>query len=122
MTSTAAELAQKILRRPLEELTDRERRVIQSIVERSHLTRPAGPDREEFTFGQRAADKIARFGGSWTFIAIFFVLIAVWMTVNTVALFRPFDRYPFILLNLVLSCLAAIQAPVILMSQNRQAD
>ena len=121
MTSTAAELAQKILRRPLDELTERERRVIQSIVERSHLSRP-GRDGEEFTLGQRAADKIARFGGSWTFIAIFFVLIAVWMGINTIALVRPFDRYPFILLNLVLSCLASIQAPVILMSQNRQAD
>jgi len=119
MTSTAADLAQKILRRPFEELTERERRVIQSIVDRSHLSRPG---REEFTLGQRAADRIARFGGSWTFIAIFFVIIAAWMAINTVALIHPFDPYPYILLNLVLSCIAAVQAPVILMSQNRQAD
>src|SRR5207253_1092290 len=71
MTSKAAELAQKILRRPFEELTERERLVIQSIVDRSHLTRHAGPGVEELTRGQRAADRIARFGGSWTFIAIF---------------------------------------------------
>ena len=74
----------------------------------------------ELTFGQRVADKVASFGGSWTFIGWFLVTLVGWMALNE-DLGKPFDPYPFILLNLILSCLAAIQAPVILMSQNRQA-
>ncbi len=73
------------------------------------------------TFGQRLADKVAEFGGSWNFILIFLGILVVWIVANSIALMRkPFDPYPYILLNLVLSCLAAIQAPVIMMSQNRQ--
>ena len=74
------------------------------------------------TFGQRLADKIAQFGGSWTFIVAFFSFILIWMGINIVILTKKtsFDPYPFILLNLILSCLAAIQAPIIMMSQNRQ--
>lgn len=79
--------------------------------------------RQKLTLGQRAADVVASFGGSWTFISIFFFFLFVWMAVNAwILLTKPFDPYPFILLNLVLSCLAAIQAPIILMSQNRQAE
>ena len=79
--------------------------------------------RQELSMGQKAADKIATFGGSWTFIITFFVLLIIWMGMNSwVLLKKPFDPYPFILLNLVLSCLAAIQAPIILMAQNRQAE
>ncbi len=80
--------------------------------------------RQKLTLGQKASDVIARFGGSWWFISVFFVLLAVWIGINTFFLMttKPFDPYPFILLNLALSCLAAIQAPVILMSQNRQAE
>ena len=78
---------------------------------------------EPITFGQRVADKIASFGGSWSFIIIFFSFLAAWMSVNIwVMATKPFDPYPFILLNLILSCLAAIQAPIIMMSQNRQED
>jgi uncharacterized membrane protein len=78
---------------------------------------------EALTYGQRLADKIADFGGSWTFILIFVFIIIVWMAVNIYYLSnKGFDPYPFILLNLVLSCLAALQAPVIMMSQNRQED
>ena len=74
-------------------------------------------------FGDRTADQIAKFGGSWTFIITFFFVLLLWIGVNTFFLFeKKFDAYPFILLNLVLSCLAAIQAPIILMSQNRQSD
>ena len=77
---------------------------------------------EQRTFGQRLSDAIARFGGSWPFLITFAVVLAGWIAVNTVVLLRrPFDPYPFILLNLVLSCLAAVQAPIIMMSQNRQA-
>jgi uncharacterized membrane protein len=73
------------------------------------------------TFGERLSDKVAEFGGSWRFILLFFGVIFVWVTANSVfLLFRPFDPYPYILLNLVLSLLASVQAPIILMSQNRQ--
>lgn len=75
----------------------------------------------ELTFGQRLADKVATFGGSWAFIITFFTFILIWMIINIWFLSTsPFDPYPFILLNLILSCLAAIQAPIIMMSQNRQ--
>lgn len=75
------------------------------------------------TFGQKTADILTRFCGSWRFIIAFFLILIVWILLNTLPLFfAPFDKYPFILLNLALSCLAAIQAPIILMSQNRQAD
>lgn len=75
---------------------------------------------EQLKFGDRLADKIAEFGGSWLFIIIFFVFIGAWALVNTVQLwFKPFDEYPFIFLNLMLSTVAALQAPVIMMSQNR---
>lgn len=73
------------------------------------------------TFGQKVADKVADFGGSWTFIIIFFTFILIWMIINIwLMASKPYDPYPFILLNLILSCLAAIQAPIIMMSQNRQ--
>lgn len=76
-----------------------------------------------YSFGQRLADRVASFGGSWTFIIIFGTFIAIWITGNIVFLLnKGFDPYPFILLNLILSCLAALQAPVIMMSQNRQEE
>jgi uncharacterized membrane protein len=79
--------------------------------------------KEKLTVGQLAADKIARFGGSWTFIISFFMVLFVWISFNVYALKNQgFDPYPFILLNLILSCLASIQAPIIMMSQNRQEE
>jgi uncharacterized membrane protein len=79
--------------------------------------------KENLTFGQRAADQIARFGGSWTFILSFFLVLTIWIAFNVYALHnKGFDPYPFILLNLILSCLASIQAPIIMMSQNRQEE
>jgi uncharacterized membrane protein len=72
------------------------------------------------SFGERAADRVASFGGSWTFIGVFAAVLIVWMAVNVAMTARAFDPYPFILLNLVLSCLAAVQAPIIMMSQKRQ--
>jgi hypothetical protein len=75
----------------------------------------------KLTLGQKLADKIAMFGGSWTFIVTFFTFILFWILINIwVLTTRPFDPYPFILLNLILSCLASIQAPIIMMSQNRK--
>ncbi|MBO0939304.1 DUF1003 domain-containing protein [Fibrella sp. HMF5335] len=77
----------------------------------------------ELTLGEHIADRVAAFGGSWIFIGIFFTFLVVWMATNAFTFReRGFDPYPFILLNLILSCLAAIQAPIIMMSQNRQAD
>lgn len=76
---------------------------------------------QQWTFGERLADRIAAFGGSWSFLVCFGVCLTIWILINSIILLgRPFDPYPFILLNLILSCLAAIQAPVIMMSQNRQ--
>jgi len=72
-------------------------------------------------FGERWADKVAEFGGSWTFIIVFTIMMIVWIGLNSwVLFFQPFDPYPYIFLNLVLSCIAALQAPIIMMSQNRQ--
>jgi uncharacterized membrane protein len=90
---------------------------------RMHVTRNANVEEaEQLTVGQKIADHVAAFGGSWTFIILFSVIIGVWIALNSVALSRhPFDPFPYILLNLVLSTLAAFQAPVIMMSQNRQA-
>ena len=77
---------------------------------------------EQLTLGQRSADALARMAGSWIFIFCFMVVLGFWMLLNSVAFIKSWDPYPFILLNLVLSCLAAIQAPVIMMSQNRQEE
>jgi uncharacterized membrane protein len=78
--------------------------------------------REKLTFGDKIADRMAQFGGSWGFIISFFGILFAWIVINSIVLLiKPFDPYPFIFLNLVLSCLAAIQAPIIMMSQNRQA-
>lgn len=80
------------------------------------------PATEKYTLGQRAADAIARFAGSWAFIFAFTGVLILWMVINTILASNAFDPYPFILLNLVLSCVAAIQAPLIMMSQNRQEE
>jgi uncharacterized membrane protein len=90
---------------------------------RMHVTRNANVEEsEQLTMGERIADQVAAFGGSWTFIILFSAVIAVWIMLNSIALLKhTFDPYPYILLNLVLSMLAAFQAPVIMMSQNRQA-
>ena len=80
------------------------------------------PNKETVTLGQRAADAIAKFAGSWAFIFTFTAVLLLWMVVNTLLAAKAFDPYPFILLNLVLSCVAAIQAPLIMMSQNRQEE
>ena len=77
---------------------------------------------EKYTLGQRSADAIARFAGSWAFIFAFTGVLILWMVINTILASNAFDPYPFILLNLVLSCVAAIQAPLIMMSQNRQEE
>lgn len=98
-----------------------ERRVLSRLLSRqSAVTDPNAEFEAQATFGQRVADQVAAFGGSWTFIGLFLLMMATWMLFNARDT-QPFDPYPFILLNLVLSCMAALQAPVIMMSQNRQS-
>jgi len=106
------------------ELSSLEKEVIESIARHEILATQVDQEYEsQFTFGQRLSDTLARFGGSWTFILFFAAVLLAWVTVNSLSLLsRPFDPYPYILLNLVLSCLAAMQAPIIMMSQNRQEE
>lgn len=88
-----------------------------------HINGNHFPYRSKLTLGQKAADKITTFGGSWFFIGLLFFYIAVWVGINSWLLaYKPLDPYPYILLNLTLSCLAAMQGPIILMSQNRLAQ
>jgi uncharacterized membrane protein/uncharacterized membrane protein YeaQ/YmgE (transglycosylase-associated protein family) len=101
-------------------LSPLERRVVERILQRPRPRDPNETFDEQLTFGERLADQVAAFGGSWTFIGLFLLFMLVWMIVNSQAS-KPFDAFPFILLNLMLSCLAALQAPVIMMSQNRQS-
>jgi uncharacterized membrane protein len=104
------------------ELSSLERSVIESLARHETLAEDVDARfQKKLTVGERLADQIANFGGSWTFILLFAGFILVWVAINTIVLIvRPFDPYPFILLNLFLSCLAAVQAPIIMMSQNRQ--
>ncbi|MFA5640776.1 MAG: DUF1003 domain-containing protein [Bacteroidales bacterium] len=112
----------KLVEQERGELALIDRDVMQAIKNNSILSENIEPEiGSKLTTGQKMADKIAQFGGSWIFIIVFFSFLVLWMVVNVWLLFsKPFDPYPFILLNLILSCLAAIQAPIIMMSQNRQ--
>lgn len=98
--------------------------VMQSIKEQDSLVKNrTNPVMETLSPGQRISDKVARFGGSWTFIITFMAVLIVWIAYNSlISKSQQFDPYPFILMNLVLSCVAALQAPVIMMSQNRQEE
>jgi len=117
-----ARYVEDLLERDRGELTRLERDVVASLERHELVTRDIEKEFErDRTFGERLADQVAGFGGSWVFIGTFFGLLMLWIVLNSVQLAgAPFDPYPFILLNLVLSCLAAIQAPIIMMSQNRQ--
>lgn len=125
MNQKANEISEKLLRTKYEHLGERERKVTHHLAERTHISRNVVKDfSEQMTFGQRLADKVAAFGGSWVFISIFAIVMVTWVFLNSfilIKLDKSFDPYPYILLNLFLSMLAAIQAPIILMSQNRQA-
>jgi uncharacterized membrane protein len=124
MPAQPQDLAKRFLRKEYEKLSTRERRVLDAVLQRIAVSRDVGKEFEDLrTFGERVADKIASFGGSWPFILTCFAVLFSWIGVNTWLLGKAeaFDPYPYILLNLVLSMLAALQAPVIMMSQNRQA-
>ena len=119
------DLAKRLLRSEWERLSHHERAVITKVLER---IRPQRDIHEEYqdqrTFGERLADRVAKLGGSWAFITIFFLFLVGWAGLNTILMRRwgsAFDPYPFIFLNLILSMVAAIQAPIIMMSQNRQS-
>jgi uncharacterized membrane protein len=117
-----ADYVQQVLEAERGELSELEAEVVRSLQEQESVSQNVNIefDRQR-TLGDRLADRMAEFGGSWRFISLFAAVLVGWIAVNSVALLRqPFDPYPYILLNLVLSCLAAIQAPIIMMSQNRQ--
>lgn len=111
----------KLLADDVGALTELEQQVVESLREREILSENINAEFDrKLTLGESMADRVASFGGSWVFISLFTAVLLVWIAVNTVVLAsRPFDPYPFILLNLMLSCLAAVQAPIIMMSQNR---
>jgi uncharacterized membrane protein len=118
-------VAERLLGASFESLDVSAQEVARRVSERKHIARNLSTQMPPTTFGQRAADAVAGFGGSWKFIFIFFATLASWVILNSVVLVRRdevFDAYPYILLNLFLSMLASIQAPLILMSQNRQSE
>ena len=117
-------LAQHLLHAGVIPLPDRERRVIERVAKRMHTARDLNQVIEaRLTFGDRLSDRVAAIGGSWRFIVAFMLFLAAWAVLNAAVLAQyAFDPYPFIFLNLLLSMLAALQAPVIMMSQNRQAE
>ncbi len=112
-------LLKEVLKDIRHDMTDEE--VLNLLADSKISVNPAG-EKGKYTLGQRAADAIAKFAGSWAFIFSFSGVLILWMVVNTLLAAKAFDPYPFILLNLVLSCVAAIQAPLIMMSQNRQEE
>jgi uncharacterized membrane protein len=120
------DVAKKLLGMPYEALDERTKKVAYHIAGRKHIARNTAQEFDaQITRGQRAADAVARFGGSWTFIGIFAAIMVTWVALNSYILIsynKSFDPYPYILLNLFLSMLASIQAPIILMSQNRHAE
>ncbi|MDX8527598.1 DUF1003 domain-containing protein [Mesorhizobium sp. MSK_1335] len=124
MNKTVEDLANRWLRRKSDGLSPLESRVLQSTLERTTITRDTNKAVAfHSTYGDRVADTIARIGGSWSFILAFLAFLALWTAGNAWLLTRDaFDPYPFIFLNLVLSMVAALQAPVIMMSQNRQTE
>jgi len=116
------EYIENILKKEKGELNKIDKEVVKSLVEHESIVKDIMEEKEKFTLGQKLADAVARFGGSWGFIIIFGLILFAWVLINSIFLLssKPFDPYPFILLNLFLSCLAAIQAPIIMMSQNRK--
>lgn len=112
------------LQQEVGQLDDMEQRVVKAMTDKSLVSgNPDDEDNLPMSFGQKVADKVADFGGSWTFILSFLAFLLTWIGINAfVFLNKGFDPYPFILLNLILSCIAALQAPVIMMSQNRQEE
>ena len=115
-------LAQRLLESDYDNIPPRERKVIERIARKVAVSRNINIEHDKaLTFGEKLADRVASFGGSWTFMMLFGAVLVFWVALNSLMLSKAFDSYPYILLNLFLSMLAAIQAPIIMMSQNRQA-
>jgi uncharacterized membrane protein len=113
----------RYLNTEISQLSKLQKKVIEALNDDKSFVSKMEEDLDNRTLGQVVADKVAAFGGSWTFIISFFIFISVWIGANVfILLNKGFDPYPFILLNLILSCIAALQAPVIMMSQNRQEE
>ena len=112
-------LLKEVLKEIRHDMTDEE---VLNLLADSKISENTSRASEKYTIGQRAADAIAKFAGSWAFIFAFTGVLILWMVINTLLAVKAFDPFPFILLNLVLSCVAAIQAPLIMMSQNRQEE
>lgn len=113
----------KYLQTEVGELSELQEKVLKSLSNGKSLVSKVEQEKDNRTFGQKVADKVADFGGSWTFIISFFLFLALWIAANVfIFVNKEFDPYPFILLNLILSCIAALQAPIIMMSQNRQEE
>lgn len=112
-------LLKEVLKDIRHDMTDEE---VLNLLADSKISVSPEKEKEKYTLGQRAADTIAKFAGSWAFIFSFVGVLVIWMVINIILASNAFDPYPFILLNLVLSCVAAIQAPLIMMSQNRQEE
>ena len=112
-------LLKEVLKDIRRDMSDEE--VLNLLADSKISVRPEN-EKDKCTLGQRAADAIAKFAGSWAFIFSFTGILIIWMVINIILASKAFDPYPFILLNLVLSCVAAIQAPLIMMSQNRQEE
>jgi len=112
-----------VLQRELGDLSETEKRVVEALRNKTLVSDNPDDEDDKSTYGQRIADVVASFGGSWTFIIIFVSILLGWIGLNVFWFAnKGFDPYPFILLNLLLSCVAALQAPVIMMSQNRQGE
>ena len=123
MTENRTETAKRLLAKELEKLTGQERQVVESFINRGRVARNVTHEFEEqLSFGQRVADRFAQIIGSWRFIIIQSVLLAIWIALNVTAQVYRWDPYPFILLNLAMSFQAAYAAPILMMSQNRQAE
>ena len=125
MENKIKQISEKFFKRNIDDLGEREKGILERVLKRGKISRDTNEDFDKAkTFGQRVADQVASFGGSWTFIIIFLGFLVVWIIWNSYVFYNTpnaFDAYPYILMNLFLSMTAAIQAPIILMSQNRQS-
>lgn len=125
MNRKIKELSEKIFHKQYEELGEREKKVAHHLIERIHISKNLGKDySEQLTLGQRLADMVTDYGGSWPYLILFGVVMIIWVLMNSYVLAKfdkIFDPYPYILLNLFLSMISAIQAPIILMSKRRQS-
>ncbi len=114
------DLIEKLLKKSEIEVIENEEQALHILLDKTVSENTSQASHEKLSFGQKVSDKVASVAGSWAFIITFILILTAWIVVNSVALLGHVDPYPYILLNLILSCIAALQAPIIMMSQNRQ--